>query len=215
MRRLFSHRRPLLATIGYVTILVTSSASAQHRTSVPSTEPQAASAPSTDPQAASAQPAPLAMTMIRPASVGVSEAASDLPAPKADAADDSIVVTVPLRTLPSRPDSAGSSQQDGAIQRSAPDVMVAPIASFDGLSSQDNFNAFGGRVYPPDTNGDVGPNHYVQATNLLVRVYDKTGTAVTAPVKMSSRLGSIGGLCATNNNGDPMVVYDSIADRGL
>jgi hypothetical protein len=41
-------------------------------------------------------------------------------------------------------------------------LMPAPAAVFDGLSNPDNFDVFGGRVTPPDTNGDVGPNHYVQ-----------------------------------------------------
>src|SRR6185436_19252498 len=77
----------------------------------------------------------------------------------------------------------------------------------------DNANAFGFRVLPPDTNGDVGPNHFVQTVNLLVRVYDKSGAPLTAPFKMSSLFTPLGGFCATNDNGDPVVLYDEGADR--
>jgi carboxypeptidase family protein len=93
--------------------------------------------------------------------------------------------------------------------------MPGTIASFDGLSSQDNQNAYGFRVVPPDTNGEVGPNHYVQATNFMVRVYSKSGIALTAPFKLSALFASLGGICSTNNDGDPIVLYDQLADRWL
>ena len=32
---------------------------------------------------------------------------------------------------------------------------------------------------PPDTNGDVGPNHYVQTVNIGFRVFDKSGNPLT------------------------------------
>src|SRR5215813_2828369 len=63
------------------------------------------------------------------------------------------------------------SKIDQALQPDAPILpnIPSPINSFDGISNADNFAAFGGRVSPPDTDGDVGPNHYVQQVNLLVR----------------------------------------------
>src|SRR6185503_17926493 len=51
---------------------------------------------------------------------------------------------------------------DTAVQNSTPQVTIPNTATnFEGLSNQDNFNIFGGRVNPPDPVGDVGPNHYV------------------------------------------------------
>jgi hypothetical protein len=47
--------------------------------------------------------------------------------------------------------------------------MPTPITSFVGL----DFNTWGAG-HPPDTVGDVGPNHYVQAVNTSVGVYNKT-----------------------------------------
>jgi hypothetical protein len=93
--------------------------------------------------------------------------------------------------------------------------MPAPLLSFDGLSSNDNAAAFGFRVIPPDTFGDVGPDHYVQAVNTLVRVYDKQGNPLTPPFKMSSLFAPLKTPCSLRNDGDPIVLYDALADRWL
>src|SRR5258706_15000917 len=39
---------------------------------------------------------------------------------------------------------------------------------------------------PPDANGDVGPNHYVQMVNSSIAVFDKQGTPVFGPVRTNS-----------------------------
>jgi hypothetical protein len=72
-------------------------------------------------------------------------------------------------------------------------------------------------VNPPDTVGDVGPNHYVQAINnsssSSVVVYDKTtGGIIAGPFLMSS----LGAPAPCNGGrGDPIVLYDGLADRFL
>jgi hypothetical protein len=65
---------------------------------------------------------------------------------------------------------------------------------------------------PPDTSGDVGPSHYVQAVNqseTTVRVYDKTGTVLKTFTMESLAISSpcSSGFC------DPVVLYDRVADR--
>ena len=116
-----------------------------------------------------------------------------------------------MRTLRRGPDTA-----DPVVQGvPAPAAIPAPLASFEGISNQDNFGVYAGYVIPPDTVGDVGPNHYVQAVNLLFRVFNKTGTALTAPLPISTLFASIGGICATTDDGDPIVLYDPLADRWL
>jgi subtilisin-like proprotein convertase family protein len=105
-----------------------------------------------------------------------------------------------------------------SVQSEAPLVNIpTPANTFEGLSNQDNFNhpAIGFRVLPPDTVGDVGPNHYVQAVNLLFRVFDKAGLPLTAPQPISALFTAMGGRCATNDDGDPIVLYDSFADRWI
>lgn len=69
-------------------------------------------------------------------------------------------------------------------------------------------------VNPPDTVGDVGKKFYIQMINgaegSVFTVYDKfTGNTVAGPTNLDS-LGS--GMCA-NGNGDPIVLYDQLAER--
>jgi hypothetical protein len=86
----------------------------------------------------------------------------------------------------------------------------APSFSFDGL----DFAAWGAG-HPPDENGDVGPNYYIQVVNASIGIYDKaTGNRVAAftfDTFMSQ--GQFGNLCDTDNFGDPVVLYDSFEDR--
>src|SRR5205814_4508623 len=66
---------------------------------------------------------------------------------------------------------------------------------------------------PPDTNGDVGPNHYVQTVNVDFAIFNKSGTAVFGPVAINTLWAGFGGGCQANNDGDPTVIYDPLADR--
>ena len=60
---------------------------------------------------------------------------------------------------------------------------------------------------PPDPTGAVGPNHYVHSVNSIVKIFDKTGNLLVGPVSLASFLGN------GSNNGDPIVLYDQLADR--
>lgn len=76
-------------------------------------------------------------------------------------------------------------------------------------------NVFSG-VNPPDTVGDVGRRFYIQMINgssgSIFTVHDKTnGSIVAGPTDLDS-LGT--GVCA-NGHGDPIVLYDQLADRWL
>jgi hypothetical protein len=68
---------------------------------------------------------------------------------------------------------------------------------------------------PPDTNGAVGPNHYVQTTNTDFAVFDKTGQVLYGPVQINTLFTGFGGGCEANNDGDPVVQYDQFADRWI
>jgi hypothetical protein len=94
--------------------------------------------------------------------------------------------------------------QTGAVEPNIP----APILSFDGVG-----NLFGG--WPPDTEGDVGPNHYVQWINLSFQIWNKSGVSLYGPAAGNTLWAGFGGICETNNNGDPIVLYDALADRWL
>lgn len=102
----------------------------------------------------------------------------------------------------------------GAGPLSAP--APGPSISFEGLSFNGNCNGSQcGAGHPPDTNGDVGPTYYIQTINTAVGIYDKaTGSQVAAftfDALMSQ--GTFGNLCDTDNFGDPVVLYDTFADR--
>src|SRR5262249_2128689 len=72
-------------------------------------------------------------------------------------------------------------------------------------------------ILPPDTVGDVGPNHYVQMTNVRFRVFDKAGNPLTPARRLSSLFAPLGAAnrCSNYNDGDPTVPYDPLADRAL
>lgn len=89
-----------------------------------------------------------------------------------------------------------------------------PSLSVELLSEQDNRNIVGFSVVPPDTNGDVGLNYYVQWVNLVWAVYDKnTGARVFGPFAGSSFWDGFGGACQGSNDGDPIVMFDDNASR--
>jgi hypothetical protein len=90
--------------------------------------------------------------------------------PELDEEEDAAVVQTP-------------HEPDGALQTQAPTgVMPAPLLTFEGPSNEDNFRIFGGRVNPPDPNGDVGARHFVAMTNLTFAVYSKTGGLLLGPI---------------------------------
>ncbi len=122
----------------------------------------------------------------------------------------------PLRTF--RVENAGPADSvDPVVQESLPteDALPSPLVSFEGVNSDDNAAAFGSRVMPPDTVGDVGPNHYVQMVNNMLRVYDKSGTPLTPALTLGSVWAAIGAPCGNTNDGDPIVLYDPLADRWM
>ena len=85
--------------------------------------------------------------------------------------------------------------------------MPPPIQNFEGIN-----NLCG--CYPPDTEGDVGPNHYMQWVNLHYAIYSKTGTLLVGPNPGNTLFPGTPN-CATLNRGDPIVLYDQFADRWM
>src|SRR5438105_4023434 len=121
----------------------------------------------------------------------------------------------PVLPLP-RHGGGGVTAADPVLQS----LIAQPLApaltlNFDGVG-----NGFSGPAgtftvagAPPDTNGSVGPNHYVQIVNADFAVFDKSGAALIGPVPINTLWSGFGGDCETNNDGDPVVEYDKLADR--
>jgi len=88
-------------------------------------------------------------------------------------------------------------------------TMPGPLLTFEGESAAEAC-----ACAPPDSDGDVGPNHYIEAINVAFRVFDKSGTPLTPVTTYNSLFAPLTGTpCSANNNGDPFVFYDHVADR--
>ncbi len=91
-------------------------------------------------------------------------------------------------------------------------LATSQSLSFEGLGQ--GMYGFKVDAAPPDTNGSVGDTQYVQWVNESYAVFDKaTGALMLGPVAGSSLWAGMNNGCATNNDGDPIVVYDKAAGR--
>jgi hypothetical protein len=157
---------------------------------------------------------PLVPVPVRLASFGVSLPVTQLPPAPPEATEPDQEINE-LNTERARKPVDGKDSVDGALQREPlkPDATPPPSLTFDGIAAADEANS----VAPPDTNGDVGPNDYVQTVNTLIRIYDKNGVARGPAFKQSGLFVSGGGSAfgATHDGGDPIVLYDRMADRWL
>jgi len=101
------------------------------------------------------------------------------------------------------------SFRDPIVQdKFGPLQIAATIVNFDGMS-----NACG--CYPPDINGDVGPNHIIQSVNSQFQIWNKTGGSLYGPANLSTLWQTFPGPWVGTNDGDPVVLYDQLADRWL
>jgi hypothetical protein len=107
-----------------------------------------------------------------------------------------------------------AAEADTAVQ-SSPGAATTPLPerNWAGLNFQDDRNVFGGYWIPPDTQGDVGPTVYVQIVNMIYAVYNKsTGSLIDGPRDIGS-LWPANDICSYAESGDPIVLYDHLADR--
>jgi hypothetical protein len=110
---------------------------------------------------------------------------------------------------------SGAFQSDPAKQtKISGKPRVFPIANFEGVNLDDQAS-FGGGGYPPDPNGDVGRNHYVQMVNTAVAIYTKSGDVALPPTPLGALWDGFEVEDCTDLSGDPIVVYDQFADRWI
>ncbi len=116
-------------------------------------------------------------------------------------------IDLPRKMLPNRP-----GQENGDFDPTVQDKIVpgalTPDLTFDGINNRNG-------ALPPDTIGDVGPNHYVQMVNVSWAVYSKTGALLYGPADVNTLFTGFGGPCESTNDGDPIVLYDHLADRWM
>jgi len=88
--------------------------------------------------------------------------------------------------------------------------MPSPILNFDGIP----YPGVACNCAPPDPNGEVGATQYVQIANEGFQVFNKaTGASQLGPVGISTVWSGFGGVCETAGSGDPVVLYDQLANR--
>ncbi|HZY46040.1 MAG TPA: hypothetical protein VFF70_14980, partial [Anaerolineae bacterium] len=123
-----------------------------------------------------------------------------------------------MEPAPKSDTSAGSSAPPAAPALVL-GTMPTPTLTFNAMDYTTN-----GAGHPPDTNGDVGLNHYMEAVNTSIGIYTKTtGAQATAFTFNSFWSGAgTGTACDTggildgpSNQGDPIVLYDTIRQRWI
>jgi hypothetical protein len=185
----------------------------------------------------------LVLTLFGFTSVASAKQPFKAPAPKITSAV-AFDVSKPVRSLPPlsglaagtegwgimkevRPETelGGSAEKpfagDGALQGNAATAVFGtaaisgPSLTFEGVSNEDNFNIYGGRVNPPDPNAAVGPNHIVEIANLIFAVYDKAGNKLAGATAIGELWANFAVPDCDDTSGDPVVLYDRQADRWI
>ena len=85
--------------------------------------------------------------------------------------------------------------------------MPEPIITFEGLNR--------GAWIPPDTNGDVGPQHYIQTVNIEIGIFDKASGASLVEIGYDAFFAAAPAPCNSGNRGDVISLYDHLADRWI
>jgi hypothetical protein len=118
----------------------------------------------------------------------------------------------PMRRIP-LPPGLEQLQEDPVLQTATVAPPTPPVLqSFEGLGNgQYGFSVTGA---PPDTNGTVGATQYVQWVNTSFAIFNKSnGALISGPTAGNTIWSGFGGGCQTNNDGDPIVTYDKLANR--
>lgn len=154
------------------------------------------------------RPTPARLGVVPAVKAGISKPVRELPRVKVRGKRKALTTD----TAAAQPRAAGAV--DPALQADeAPtnDDLKATNTPFAGQTSG---------FFPPDTVGDVGPNHYVQMINANFQIWNKDGTSPTGggPFAINSLWTSNAvndNGCDTQNAGDPIVLYDQTVDRWM
>ena len=105
----------------------------------------------------------------------------------------------------------GPAGRDTAVQEQfLPRIHTQKVLTFNAVR-EDEQNA-----QVPDTNGAVGATQFVEITNFDYEIYDKaTHKLVLKPTNTNTIFQGFGGQCENTDPGDPVVVWDKLANRWL
>lgn len=116
--------------------------------------------------------------------------------------------------------------QDGFLEEfNKPSVLQGPDPVLQDFNPSERTTAnilqnFNGQintsgVAPPDTQGDVSPDYYMQMVNLTFQIFDRNGTSLFGPYDNSMLWQGFNGQWTGTNDGDPIVLYDQYSDRWI
>jgi len=111
----------------------------------------------------------------------------------------------PVRVMPDLRESSAPTAAGTATPMGGAPVSVG--ASFEGIPATG--------FLPPDVSGAIGPNHYILMINVAFAIFDRQGNTLAGPAPINALWTGFGGPCTNQNNGDPIVRYDRLADRWL
>jgi Abnormal spindle-like microcephaly-assoc'd, ASPM-SPD-2-Hydin len=95
---------------------------------------------------------------------------------------------------------------EDSLAQASPNYLL----EFDGLGSGDKFFC---DCMPPDNDGAPGIDQYTQYLNTFYAVYDKSGDTLLGPLAGNSFWKGFGGPCETDDDGDPIIRFDAMAQR--
>jgi hypothetical protein len=146
---------------------------------------------------------------------GTSPAVSELP----------VLPVSPVTTLRTRdnenlhPSATQSNAKDPVVQKNKGTGAISnPIANFDGIClpfGPPCDQASSCSCLPPDTDGEVGATQYLQIVNSDFAVYTKTGSVLRGATPINQLWAGTNSECAEHNDGDPVALYDQLANRWL
>ncbi len=154
---------------------------------------------------------PMAQTVISAVKQDTSPPLSSIPAapPKAQAAFRKEHRVKRLPPLPTKM----AAFADTVVQTKAPTkLLIGPMLEIEGIG--EGLPGYQVMSFPADTTGAVGSTQYVQWVNTTVIVFDKGSQQIVfGPRDGSALWKGFGGNCENFNDGDPIVLFDRMANR--
>jgi hypothetical protein len=134
---------------------------------------------------------------------------------------DSLPAQRETRPKPEREEpflAVAGGHDDRVAQTTAPALPAPSPGTGGGAGNAAGLDFAGwGDGWPPDPNGDVGPTYYIQTVNTSIGIFRKSDGARVSAFSFDTLMsqGNFGNACDNHNSGDPVVVWDSAADRWI
>jgi hypothetical protein len=121
-----------------------------------------------------------------------------------------------VKSIPLPPGFRGLADEIVQTEAKTPSAFV-DANSFEGIGGGLIINGrpFSVGASPADTTGAIGSRHYVQWVNTSFAIFDREGALVYGPTSGKTLWKGFKGPCETDNDGDPVVMYDRFAQRWI